>query len=318
MTNEPRTLMEAIRYFEDPDISLKTMVELRWPNGVHCPTCGRTDVRFIATRRLWECKEKHPKRQFSAKLGTIFEDSPLGLDKWFTAIWMIANCKNGVSSYELHRALGVTQKTGWFMLHRIRLAMQAGSIVKMDGEVEADEAYIGGLPKNMHEHKRAKAKKLGRDNKAVAFGLLRRSPEKGKSKVRVIHVPNTQKPTLQAEIRAAVALGSDLYTDAWTSYRGLNGEYRHEVVNHMEEFVRGRVHTNGIENFWSLLKRTLKGTYISVEPFHLGRYLGEQAFRFNERDKNDGIRFRTVLSSVAGKRITYKQLTGYDAEIAPI
>jgi transposase-like protein len=318
MSNEPRTLMEAIRHFADPDVSLKTMVELRWPNGVHCPTCGRVDVRYIATRRLWECKEKHPKRQFSAKLGTIFEDSPLGLDKWFTAIWMIANCKNGVSSYEIHRALGVTQKTAWFMLHRIRLAMQAGSIVKMKGEVEADETFIGGQPKNMHQHKREQAKKnRGTTGKAAVMGILRRSSRTGKSKVRAIHVPDTQKRTLHTHIRATVEPGSQLYTDAYTGYIGLDHGYHHATVNHAEEFVRGSVHTNGIENFWSLLKRTIKGTYVSVEPFHLTRYLGEQAFRFNERDKNDGGRFRIVLSSVAGKRITYKQLIGNDAETAP-
>src|ERR1700691_2690147 len=143
MANEPKTLLEAISYFADPDVALKTMVELRWPKGVYRPTCGRTDVRFIATRRLWECKEKHPKRQFSAKVGTLFEDSPIPLEKWFPAIWMIANCKNGISSYELARDLGITQKSSWFMLHRIRMAMAKGSIEKMDGEVEADESFIG-------------------------------------------------------------------------------------------------------------------------------------------------------------------------------
>src|SRR3954451_1861816 len=141
---EPQTLVEAIRYFSDPDVTLNTMVELRWPHGVCCPTCGRMDVRFIKTRRMWECKEVHPKRQFSAKIGTIFEDSALSLDKWFVAIWMVSNCKNGVSSYEMARALGITQKSAWHMNHRIRLAMKLGTIEKMDDECEADESFIGG------------------------------------------------------------------------------------------------------------------------------------------------------------------------------
>jgi transposase-like protein len=307
MSNEPRTLTEAIKRFADPDVSLATMVELRWPAGVHCPTCGRTDVRFIPTRRLWECKEKHPKRQFSAKVGTIFEDSPLGLDKWFAAIWMVANCKNGISSYEMGRALGVTQKTAWFMDHRIRLAMKTGTFMKMSGDVEADESFIGGLSKNMHKNKRAKITGTGGAGKTAVLGILHRKDKpKGKSKVKAQVIPNAGADTLHPLIRTTVEPGSRLFTDGWASYRGLSGDYKHEVVDHAVEYVRGHVHTNGIENFWSLLKRTIKGTYVSVEPFHLGRYLDEQAFRFNEREANDGARFRTVLSSVSGKRLTYK------------
>jgi hypothetical protein len=200
----PQTLTEAIRYFSDPDVTLATMIELRWPNGVHCPTCGRADVRFIATRKMWECKEKHSRRQFSAKIGTIFEDSPLGLDKWFCAIWMVANCKNGVSSYEMHRALGVTQKTAWFMDHRVRLAMKAGSIEKMAGDVEADESFIGGLSKNMHKRKRSKITGTGGAGKTVVMGILRRSDKTSKSKVRARVIPNTQAATLQPEIRKTV------------------------------------------------------------------------------------------------------------------
>src|SRR5918999_1425688 len=132
----PRTLQEAIQHFSDPDACLAFMVEIRWPNGVACPTCVSPHVRFISTRRLWECKAKHPKRQFSAKVGTIFEDSPIGLDKWLAAIWLIANAKNGISSYEIGRSLGVTQKTAWFMLHRVRKAMQNGSFAKLSGHVE--------------------------------------------------------------------------------------------------------------------------------------------------------------------------------------
>ena len=314
MSSELQTLVEAIRHFADPDVTLATVVELRWPTGVSCPTCGRTDVRFISTRRMWECKEKHPKRQFSAKVGTIFEDSPLGLDKWFCAIWMIANCKNGVSSYEIHRAIGVTQKTAWFMLHRIRLAMETGSFLKSAGPAEADETFIGGLAKNMHKARKAKViTGTGGAGKAVVMGVLRRSSKAEASKVTARHVPDTTAATLHPEVKAAVAPGSELFTDTHGGYRGLSAEYVHQVVDHSIEYVRDQVHTNGMENFWSLFKRALKGTYVSVEPFYLDRYVVEQTFRFNERKDNDGGRFRKVLASVTGKRVTYKELIGNDA-----
>ena len=212
---QPKTLTEAIRCFADPDVSLRTMVELRWPDGVRCPTCGSGEVRFISTRRLWECKHKHPRRQFSAKVGTIFEDSPLDLGKWFAAIWMVANCKNGISSYEMHRALGVTQKTAWFMDHRIRLAMKTGSFLKMSGEVEADETFIGGLAKNMHKHKREqKIKGTGGAGKEAVLGIVERGSDDGSraSRIKTVHVPNVRKKTLAPEVRAAVDPGStDLY-----------------------------------------------------------------------------------------------------------
>lgn len=313
MKSEPKTLLDAIKHFADPDVTHEMMVNLRWPNGVHCPSCGRTDVRFISTRRMWECKEKHPRRQFSSKVGTIFEDSPLGLDKWFAAIWMVANCKNGISSYEMARDLGITQKSAWFMDHRIRLAMKAGSIMKMEGECEADESFIGGLAKNMHE-KRKKHIGTGGVGKTAVLGILKRKSNKGGSRVRAKVIPNVRAETLQPEVRATVEKGSRLYTDAWAAYRGLSGDYQHEVIDHAVEYVRGSVHTNGVENFWSLLKRTIKGTYVNVEPFHLGRYLDEQSFRFNEREDSDLGRFKSVLSSVSGRRLTYKELIGNDPE----
>lgn len=315
----PRTLIEAIRYFADPDVTQNLLVQLRWPEGVHCPECGRADVRYIATRRLWECKEKHPRRQFSAKRGTIFEDSPLSLDIWFAAIWQEANCKNGISSYEFARAAGITQKSAWFVGHRVRLAMKAGSILKFDGEAEADETFVGGLSKNMHRSKRAKVigTARGHTGKTAVMGILRRKGPKGGSKVKASVVPDVRRETLHEQVRDTVEPGSKLYTDAWVGYRGLSGDYEHEVVDHVIEYVRNSVHTNGIENFWSLLKRTIKGTYVSVEPFHLGRYVDEQAFRFNERGDNDLGRFRKVLSSVVGRRLTYKELTGNATTTAP-
>jgi transposase-like protein len=303
--------MEAVRYFADPEVALQHMVDLRWPGGVHCPTCGRTDVRFIATRRIWECKEKHARKQFSAKVGTIFEDSALPLDKWFVAIWAIANCKNGISSYELGRSIGVTQKSAWHMLHRIRLAMKVGSFDKMSGEVEADETYVGGLAKNMHAHKRERAiKGTGGAGKAVVMGLIQRGTDGRASTVRAKVIQNPDSRTLQSEVRENVAPNSALYTDGWAAYRGLGNDYAHATVDHAIEYVNGRVHTNGVENFWSLLKRTIKGTYVSVEPFHLGRYLDEQAFRFNARKDVDGGRFATALRGVIGRRLTYRELIG--------
>ena len=317
MSNEPRTLSEAILYFASPDVALKTMVELRWPTGVHCPTCGRTDVKFLPTRRLWECKEKHPRKQFSAKVGTIFEDSPLGLDKWFCAIWMLANCKNGVSSYELHRAIGVTQKSAWFMLHRIRLAMKAGSFDKFDGTVEADETLIGGLAKNMHADKRKKIGPIGQVGKTIVMGVLQRGNEKSASRVRAKVIPSTRLATMRKVIHENVEPGSNLMTDEASAYKEMRRDYKHQFVNHTLTYVRGMVHTNGIENFWSLLKRSLKGTYISVDPSHLHAYCDEQAFRFNERKESDGMRFRAVAGSVSGKRLTYKELIGYDEAALP-
>lgn len=311
-------MAEAIKHFTDPDVALKTMVDLRWPDGVRCPTCGSAEVRFISTRRMWECKTKHPKRQFSAKVGTIFEDSALGLDVWFSAIWMIANCKNGISSYEVHRALGITQKSAWFVLHRIRLAMKTGSFEKAQGEFEADESFFGGLKKNMHYHRQQAVKGRGPATKTAVMGILRRKTNKGGSKVKAKLVEDTKGPTIKQEIRNEVPPGSVLYTDSFASYRGLGGgEYTHFVIDHAIAYAKGAVHVNTLENFWSLLKRTIKGTYVSVEPFHLGRYLDEQSFRYNEREGVDADRFRNVLSSVTGRRLTYKDLTGNDGKATP-
>jgi len=308
---KPKTLQEAIKHFANPDNCLAFMVERRWPNGVECPTCGRKDVRFIATRCLWECKEKHAKRQFSVKVGTIFEDSAILLDKWLIAIWMIANCKNGVSSYEIGRALGVTQKSAWFMLHRIRLAMQNRTFVKMGGpgsEVEVDETFIGGAARFMHADKRKRRiTETGTKDKTAVVGVLERGGQ-----IRAAVVGNRKKHALHSHVAAHVKAGSALYTDALMSYMGLREKgFEHQVIDHAEGYVDGRVHTNGLENFWSLLKRGLKGTYISVEEFHLFRYLDEQVFRFNFRHlDHDGLRFEHVSNHLFNKRLTYAEVTG--------
>ena len=314
MTQEPQTLIEAIRHFTDPDACLALMVGLHWPDGVvKCPTCGSENVTFHKARRVWQCKTKHPRQQFSVKVGTIFEDSPIGLDKWLAAMWMIANDKNGISSYEVARALGVTQKTGWFMLQRIRLAMQAGDFTKLDGTVEADETFIGGSARFMHKERRDRVMPKGSTGivgKTGIVGLLDRHGPDGHSTVRASVIPNRGRPVIQKAVRAHVAKGSELMTDAYTGYQGLNGEYIHQFIDHAEKDVEGQVHTNGIENFWSLLKRALKGTYVSVEPFHLFRYLDEEVFRFNNRKATDGQRFLRLARHVIGRRLTYNDLTG--------
>jgi transposase-like protein len=285
------------------------MVSLRWPDGtVKCPTCGTDQVTFMASRRIWQCKAKHVKRQFSVKVGTIFEDSPIGLDKWFAVIWMLANDKNGISSYEVSRSVGVTQKTAWFMLDRIRLAMQTGTFAKLSGHVEVDETYIGGKARNMHVGKRKALKvKRGRSNvgKTVVMGLLERHGE-----FRYAVVPSISRKVLDGEVRQAVKHGTNVYTDSLPSYNELDIVYAHKVIDHAEKYVDGEIHTNGLENFWSLLKRSIHGTYVSIEPFHLFRYLDEQAFRYNNREMGDLGRFAKVAGSVFGKRLTYTELTG--------
>jgi transposase-like protein len=300
------SLRDAILYFSEFEHCREFMMELRWPDGkVKCPECGSEKVCYLAKNRLWKCYATHPKPRFTLKTGTIFEDSPIALEKWLPAVWMLLNCKNGISSWELHRALGVTQKTAWFMLHRIRLAAQNKTFNKLAGEVEVDETFIGGKARFMHADKRAeKITGRGPDGKAIVAAVLERG-----GTVRAKVCTTRRKPELQELVRSNVEAGSELYSDALKSYDGLD-EFQHQVVDHAIEYVNGNVHTNGLENFWSLLKRSLKGTYVSVEPFHLFRYLDEQSFRYNNRDMTDLDRFVFVMRHIVGRRLTYKQLTG--------
>ncbi len=311
MTQQPQTLQEAIQYFSDEQRCIDYLVALRWPAGVACPTCGSTEVHYLTNQKRWQCKSKHARRQFSIKVGTVMEDSPLSLTKWLPAIWLLANCKNGISSYELHRALKVTQKTAWFMLHRIRYAMQDQAPAQLGGEVEADETFIGGKARFMH--KSVKARKItgtGGAGKTAVVGLLERGQGTRKSRVQATVIPNTQRTTLHQEVQQRVEPGSEVHTDEYSGYRGLEDADIHEVINHAEEYVRDHVTTNRIENFWALLKRTTKGSYVSVEPFHLRRYLDDQVFRFNARGGRDADRFVYVASALADKRLTYQELIG--------
>jgi transposase-like protein len=317
MSSDPQTLQAAIVFFSDPENCVRYMVERRWPDGVvKCPTCGSENVSYVPSRRVWQCKTRHAKCQFSVKVGTIMEDSPIALDKWLMAMWMVANCRNGVSSHEIARDLGITQKSAWFMLHRIRLAMKVGpdaeKLGSSGGPIEVDETFIGPKPQKMHRNKRLAVQSgLKAGKKVSVMGLLERDTREVRAKV----VPNVKRETLQNEILRQVERKATVYTDGWVGYDNLaTREFIHETVNHMEEYVRGTVHTQGIENFWSLLKRSLGGTYIAVEPFHLDRYVDEQVFRYNNRrNVTDAQRLSKVAKQVLGRRLTYAELTGKNA-----
>ena len=320
----PHTLQQAIVFFSDPDRAFQYALNFRFPKGVvACPRCNSQKHSFIKTRRIWFCYGCN--KQFSLKVGTIFEDSPLPLDKWMMAIWMISSCKNGVSSYEIHRSIGVTQKTAWFMLHRVRKAMETNAY---DGPlggplvpVEVDESFVGGDPRNWHKSKREAHRKTVRPervreyqnrftHKTSVIGMLDRESRQVRAKV----VPNVKRDTLQNEILKTIQPGAKVYTDQACAYNSLQQQYIHKTVNHAVEYVRGEVHTNGLENFWSLLKRGIAGTYVSVEPFHLFRYLDEQSFRYNNRkNMDDQARFEKVMGNIAGRRLTYNELTGIGA-----
>ena len=315
MASEPKTLQAAILYFASPTNCREYLVERRWPDGIACPRCGSSNVLFLEKYNRWHCREKHPAPQFTLKTGTVMEDSPIGLDKWLTAMWMIVNSKNGISSWEIHRSLGITQKSAWFILHRVRLAMKMDNEGKMggNGPIEVDETHIGPKPQKMHRAKRLKVHGSNRkDTTATVMGMLDREIRQVRAKV----IPNVKRETLQNEILNQIEGGSTVYTDGAPVYDNLaTREYVHETVNHVEEYVRGQVHTQGIENFWSLLKRGLRGTYVAVEPFHLDAYVDEQVFRYNNRATrdnplNDADRFALVVNQIVGKRLTYAELTG--------
>ncbi len=319
--NEPKTLQDAIRYFTSEQNCIDTVTALRWPDGKPtCFSCAGKNHYWLATQKRWKCKNCG--RQFSVKRGTIFEDSPLPLDKWLTALWMLVSCKNGISSYEIARDLGITQKSAWFMLQRLRLALQSRSINKLGGnggEVEVDETFIGGKAENRHKDRKLRLNQIRslqvrgdvRPGKTAVQGILDREQRE----VRAFVIPNVRRDTLQSAVLEQVEHGSSVYTDQAQAYAGLVNKFAHEVVNHLETYVQGRVHTNGLENFWSLLKRGLNGTYVAVEPFHLFRYVDEQVFRYNnrktaKRNMSDADRFNLALSQIAGRRLTFAELTG--------
>jgi transposase-like protein len=311
----PKTLQAAIQYYSDEQVCIDAVAAMRWPDGKPtCPACGHQEHWYLKTQRRWKCKECW--KQFSVKVGTVFEESPLGLDKWLVTLWMLVNCKNGVSSYEVHRAIGVTQKSAWFMLHRLRYAIQSKDGGKIGGgphsKVEIDETFIGGKARNMHKARRTKMHNVGMiAAKTAVMGILERG-----GKVQTHVLGRRVGKQMKEIIENSVMPGTWVMTDEFQGYQGLGENYTHLVINHLERYVQGNVHTQGIENFWSLLKRSLGGTYVSVEPFHLFRYVDEQAFRFNHRKDaagnvlNDSDRFQLALSQIAGKRLTFAEVTG--------
>jgi transposase-like protein len=325
MNTEPKTLQQATVYFSNPDNCVAFLMARRWPDGVvKCPICSTEGAKYMPARRVWQCKKRHKGSQFSIKVGTIFEDSALPLDKWLMAMWMVANCRNGISSHEIGRTVGVTQKSAWHMLHRIRLAMKDELANTMGSHwgnpVEVDESFVGGKMKNMHRKRamairenvpvdRMEGFETNLKNKTAVMGMLNRQTREVRAKV----IPNVKRETLQTEILNNVGFNAHVFTDQHVGYDGLDklNNFTHRTVNHMTEYVNGRVHTNGIENFWSLLKRSLTGTYVAVEPFHLDAYVDEQVFRFNNRIKNDDAsRFSKLVTQTVGKRLTYAELTG--------
>jgi len=318
---EPQTLQDAICYFADPANCRDYLIRRLWSDGkMRCPRCRSNNVKFSEKYNRWQCASHHERRQFTLKTGTIFEDSPIGLDKWLTTLWMLVNCKNGVSSWEIHRTIGVTQKTAWFMLHRLRTILEReddGTKLggTSGGEVEVDETFVGGKSRNMHRDKRARYAALGAiggvTGKTAVQGILDRNQRKVRAEV----VPDVKRETLQNAVLKNVKYGTAVYTDDAVAYDKLKWRYIHDVVNHANEYVKGRVHTNGLENFWSLLKRNLRGTYVAVEPFHLDRYVDEQVFRYNNRGSRnekitDADRFSMAVSLLPGHRLTYSDLIG--------
>lgn len=331
MKEFPTSLLDAIRYFADPDVCVEFVASMRWPEGPVCPYCEGKAVSYLKTRRIFKCMAKECHKQFSVKVGSIFEDSAIPLDKWLTAVWLVVNCKNGISSYEIARDLKVTQKSAWFMLHRIRLALQNTSFANLGGSggpVEVDESFVGGDPRNKHLSERFQKrfipdgkggfmqnpnyKPKRRSDKIPVVGMLDRESRQ----VRAHVIPNVKREVLMDAILNNIDKESTVYTDGHTGYDSLLLKgFLHQTVSHVTEYVRGEVHTNSIENFWSLLKRGIKGTYVAVEPFHLDAYVTEQVFRFNNRATKDNPltdadRFVLAVSQAAGKRLTYAELTG--------
>jgi transposase-like protein len=296
----PESQLEAIRYFADEDRCIGFVAAMRWPNGVVCPSCGRSDVSYLGKQKRWQCKSAHSKRQFSAKTGTIFEDSALGLDKWLPAVWNVVNAKNGISSYEMARNLRITQKSAWHMNHRIREAMKVDSIEKLSGTIEADETYVGG---KTHDN-------LGRfHNKTAAVGIVEKKADGGQARAFATKTPDASN-TLPF-LRANIEKGSTLHTDEGAIYYRVQRDFEHFAVNHSKkEYVRDGVHINTVEGLWNLFKRSYKGTYTHLSAEHLDRYMQEHVFRYNTCTEDDGERFVGWFKGLE-RCLTYKTLTGH-------
>lgn len=301
----PGTLLAAMRYY-DAETARAYITSIKWPDGPCCPKCGSVNVAEIPTRARFRCRERGCRTQFSLITGTIMESTHLRLDQWIAAVWMIANCRNGVSSCEIARTIGCKQQSAWHLLHRVRHILAPETEGQFKGEVEADETFVGGLFKFMSESRRKRAENNGRPNgKSVVHAMKER--ETGMIRAEVI--PAAKLEYVRDAVMENVAEGSTLYTDSARVYDWAAQVYKHETVNHNVEYVRGRCHTNGLENYFNCLRRGLKGTYIKAHHEHLTAYVNEQTYRFNRRKDSDWQRFDRAMRQIVGKRLTYKELT---------
>lgn len=298
------SLQDAIIYFSDKDRAFEFAKNLRWKDGiVRCPFCNSSNHWFMSSYKKWKCK--NCRKQFTIKNNTFMHDSHISIDKWMCAIWIMTTFRGGISSYELGRALKISQSSAWFLSHRIRNLLSELNPELLSGVIEADETFVGGKLKNKHYKQRKHIKGRGAVGKTIVFGVRQR---KGKCIAKVI--PNTQEQTLCSEIVKIIKKGSNVYTDSFPAYNNLSVDYQHSSVDHSNgEYVCGDVHTNGIENIWSQLKHKVRSTHRGrISKKHLQRYIDELLFRLNNRGIDDWSRFETILRKINSKSLTYNEL----------
>ena len=301
---EFKTLMEFTDYFCDEETCVKHFTESRFRNGEYCPHCHHDKIYLCANGKRYHCAKC--KQDFTIRTKTVFGDSKLPLRKWYMAVYLLSTSSKGISSVQLAKQIGVTQKTGWFIDHRIRKAMKQNK-GQLFGKIEADETFIGGLSKNMHaKQRKAAIRGTGGKGKTPVFGMKSRTGE-----VRAKVVPSVGMVDLHREIKNNVAQGATLYTDRWVGYRGLKAEFNHATVDHMaKQYVNGDCHTNGIESFWALFKRGYHGIYHHMSKKHLQRYVNEFTFRLNRRTESMQTIFSDVMQKISeSSKLPYKELT---------